>query len=215
MSDGFEAVVDSRVPHPTLSAERAAGEGELIERLSDDGRQSGLIAIAPHGGAMEPETDRQAERVRSRLGAGVSSAWRCKGWGGGDQDAFERWHITSVDINEASFPRLARVMSRGFTYAVAFHGFDDEEGILVGGAAPDALKLEIRSALEDATAASNIRVRTAVPGDAFGGDHPRNIVNRLGARGEGGIQIEQSLKAREKHGREIANAVAQVYGPKL
>ncbi len=77
---GFAGVVDSRVPHPTISEERAEGEGEFIERLRDDGRQSRLIAIAPHGGEIEPETDRQAERVRSRLGVGAASAWRCKGW---------------------------------------------------------------------------------------------------------------------------------------
>ena len=86
---------------------RAQAEGEFIERLRDDGRQSRLIAIAPHGGEIELNTDRQAERLRSRLGLRVASAWRCKGW---DRDggAFERWHITSTEINEASFPRLDR-----------------------------------------------------------------------------------------------------------
>jgi phage replication-related protein YjqB (UPF0714/DUF867 family) len=201
--------IDSRVPHPTISESRAEGEGEFIERLRDDGRQSRLIAIAPHGGDIEPHTDRQAERVRSRLGVAAASAWRCKGWDG-ERRAFERWHITSTDINEASFPRLNSVISRGFTHAVAFHGFD-EAGILVGGTAPPALKLEVRCALERATAGSGIEVRIAGPDEEFGGDDPCNIVNRLSAGGRNGIQIEQCLQARTNHWPAIAREVAEVY----
>jgi hypothetical protein len=91
----FAGRLDSRVPRSRLSERRAKAEGELIERLDDDGRQTRLVAIAPHGGA------------------------------------FDRWHITSTDLNEACFPRLAGVMSRGFTHAVAFHGFEPPE--VLGG----------------------------------------------------------------------------------
>jgi phage replication-related protein YjqB (UPF0714/DUF867 family) len=108
----------------------------------------------------------------------------------------------------------SRVISRGFTYAVAFHGFDDAE-ILIGGTAPPALKEEIRCALVCATLGSGIEVRIAGPDEGFGGDDPCNIVNRLSAGGANGIQIEQSLQAREDHWRAIANAVAEVYRPKL
>jgi phage replication-related protein YjqB (UPF0714/DUF867 family) len=212
-SDQFAGVVDSRAPHPTISEERAEGEGEFIERLRDDGRQTRLIVIAPHGGEIEPFTDRQAERVRSRLGVRRASAWRCKGFDDGGP-AFDSWHITSTDINEASFPRLRSVISRGFAHAVAFHGFDEDE-VLVGGTAALALKEEVRCALERATAPSRIRVRIAGPGEEFGGDDPCNIVSRLSNAGEGGIQIEQGLRARYRHWDEIADAVAAVYGPLL
>src|SRR5207344_2608880 len=97
----------------------------------------------------------------------------------------------STDINEASFPRLESVISRDFSYAVAFHGFD-KAGILIGGTAPDPLKLEIQSALERATRGSRIEVRIARPNEGYGGDDPCNIVNRLTAGGGNGIQIEQS-----------------------
>ncbi len=106
------------------------------------------------------------------------------------------------------------MISRGFTHAVAFHGFDEHE-ILIGGTAPDALKEEIRCALQRATAASCIEVRIAGPDEEFGGDDPWNIVNRLSAGGANGIQIEQSPEAREEHWRAIADAVADVYRPKL
>ena len=204
----FPGVVDSRAPRSRLSEYQAQAEGELVERLTDDGGQSRLIAIAPHGGDIEPHTDDQAERVATRLAARSVSSWRCKGWkpGGG---AFDRWHITSVDLDEGCFPRLARVMPRGFTHAVAFHGFGEDE-ILIGGTALPTLKEELREKIEAATG-PGIRVRVATPADKFGGDNHCNIVNRLTAGGTGGIQIEQSLQARDDHWCKIADAVADVY----
>ena len=91
------------------------------------------------------------------------------------------------------------MISRGFAHAVAFHGFDEDE-ILVGGTAAPALKEQVRCALERATAPSRVRVRIAGPDEEFGGDDPCNIVNRLSAAGEGGIQIEQGLRARAATG---------------
>ena len=206
-------MLDSQVTHPTMTEDEAEGRGEFIERLDDDGQDRGLIAIAPHGGDIEPHTDEQAEHVAKRLADRSVSSWRCKGWKDG-RGAFERWHITSTDINETSFPRLASVIDRGFAYAVAFHGFDESE-ILIGGSARTSLKKDIKAAIERATRGSGIAVRIAAPDDGFGGDDPRNIVNRLSAGGRSGIQIEQSREARDHHGLAIADAVADVYGPKL
>jgi hypothetical protein len=73
----FDGMVDSQVPNPTLTEDDAEAASEFIERLEDNGRQDGLIAIAPHGGDIERHTDQQAERVASRLAV---SSWRCKGW---------------------------------------------------------------------------------------------------------------------------------------
>jgi phage replication-related protein YjqB (UPF0714/DUF867 family) len=212
-SDEFDGVLDTQVARSTLSESEAEAAGELIERLDDDGRHRGLIAIAPHGGDIEQYTDQQAERVAKRLSSTSVSSWRCKGWkpGGG---AFDRWHITSTDICEASFPLLDSVSSRGFSHAVAFHGFE-ESRILIGGAAPPALKEEIREAIVRATAGSRIDVDIAQPDDGFGGDDLRNIVNRLTAGGKNGIQIEQSLAARRDFWEAIADAVAGVYRRKL
>src|SRR5262245_33561131 len=138
-SDEFPALIDAQVPHPSFTDTEAKAANELAERLSDNGSQTGLIVIAPHGGAIEHHTDRQAERLTALLRPRPITCWRCKGWreGGG---ASERWHITSTDIHEASFPLLGQVMCRGFTNAVAFHGFSDLD-ILIGGRAQQALKI--------------------------------------------------------------------------
>ena len=209
--DAFAAIVESQVPHPTYTDDEAKTHGDFVERLTDDGTHAGLVAIAPHGGAIEQGTDEQAERVAAQLAAKGASSWCCKGWGQAGR-AFRQWHITSVDIHEASFPLLSGILHRGFAWAVAFHGFS-EDHILIGGGACDALKQEIRSAIECAVAGSDIVVRIATAADAFGGDDPGNIVNRL-ASGNG-IQIEQSKLARDLYGQQIADRVAEVYDGKM
>ena len=213
-SDDFVAVLDSEVTHPTYNDNEAKTHNEFIERLEYNGAHTGLIVIAPHGGDIEPHTDQQAERVASRLMEKGAGSWWCKGWWNRQGDAFDHWHITSADIHEASFPRLNSIISRGFTYAVAFHGFHEPE-ILIGGRAADSLKQEIKMEIEGAIAGSGICVRIASSEERYGGDSPRNIVNRLTADGDSGIQIEQSLQARSSHWQEIADAVANVFDRKL
>ena len=207
--DAFDARVDPIVTRSALDDEHAAGDGELVERLSDasgDAYQRNLIALAPHGGEIEACTDHQAELVASRLGV---RAWRCKGWrpGGG---AKERWHITSTDIDSGSFPLLQTLAARRFRQAVSFHGFGGS-GIVIGGAAPDDLKQAMRCAIDEALGDADADVRIAPPNDPLGGDDPANIVNRLTVGRKHGIQIEQDGDVRRDHWREIAEAVSGVY----
>jgi phage replication-related protein YjqB (UPF0714/DUF867 family) len=193
-----------------LNDKDARDAGELVERLDDDdASQTHLIAIAPHGGDIEEHTDGQAERVVERLGPQLASAWRAKGWGT-DGGAFVRWHITSTDLNPVCFPLLNSVMSRRFAHAVAFHGFNDEPGVLIGGTAPAELKERLRQAIQQVLPAG-LDVRVALPTERYGGDDPNNIVNRLSPCG--GIQIEQGLSPREDHGCDIADVVADFFRP--
>jgi phage replication-related protein YjqB (UPF0714/DUF867 family) len=215
-SEEFVGSLDSQAPHPTFNDADAEINNEFVERLEDNGTHTGLAIIAPHGGDIEPHTDQQAERVASRLAAKAISLWRCKSFKG--EGAFARWHITSTDIHEASFPLLNSIISRSFSYAVAFHGFDDLENpfdILIGGAAPFYVKKDIETAIKGAIAGSDLTVHIASSDEKFGGDSLKNIVNRLTAGGANGIQIEQSPWARSNHWRDIADAVANVYSSKL
>ena len=206
----FEGVLDTKVVDPDLNDKDARDAGELVERLDDDdAAQTHLIAVAPHGGDIEEHTDGQAERVVERLGPQLASAWRAKGWGT-DGGAFVRWHITSTDLNPVSFPLLNSVMSRRFAHAVAFHGFDDEPGVLIGGTAPTELKERLRQAIQQVLP-ERLRVRVALPTERYGGDDPDNIVNRLSPCG--GIQIEQGQSPREDHGCDIADVVADFFRP--
>lgn len=141
------------------------------------------------------------------------SAWRCKSFDARG-DAHERWHITSTDLHPASFPRLNRVVVRGFTFAVAFHGFG-RPGVLIGGRAPITLERDVRRAVAQALAGSGVPVEIAQRSNDLGGRSRCNVVNRLTASGGNGVHIEQSLVARERHWKAIADAVAAVYESRL
>jgi phage replication-related protein YjqB (UPF0714/DUF867 family) len=190
---------------------------ELTEHLTTLGAGRDLVVIAPHGGMIEEHTDTQAELVLAGLsragirGLGGARCWVCRGFspGGG---AHRRWHITSTDISEHSFPRLKTIMAPPpFTYAVSFHGFSlgDEVPlgieILIGGRASGTnakgkcrseelrlLQARIRDALRDGP--TDLRVLIAPPGDPLGGGSARNILNRLSSCG---VQIEQTPAARQ------------------
>lgn len=205
----FAVSVDPDVTRSALTDEEARTQSEFVERLCDNGTQKGLLVLAPHGGSIEHDTDRQAERVGEILGADRSSVWLCRGFkqGGGALDA---WHVTASDINEVGFPLLGSIATRSFEYAVAFHGFREAD-VLVGGGASRGLKRRIATAIQDALAGTEIQVRIARSSEKFDGNNPRNIVNRLTEGGIGGVQIEQSSEARKDYWKQIAEAVAGVF----
>ena len=216
---GYESLSDLNERLDATNAEPFTGkiesriidDTEFTEHLRDNGRHRGLVVMAPHGGDIELYTAEQAECVGELLASQCISIWTCKGekQGGG---AFDRWHITSIDISEHSFPKLNTIIDRGFQYAIAFHGWA-EDSICIGGSAPAALKQEIKAAIQEVV--QGIEVCTGSEGccpAGFNGDHPLNIVNRLAANG---IQIEQSRIARENHGLDIARVVADVMRPRI
>ena len=83
-------------------------------------------------------------------------------------------------------------------------------GVLIGGTAPADLKEQLRQAIQQVLPAG-LDVRVALPNERFGGDDPNNIVNRLSPCG--GIQIEQGPSARDDHGCDIADVVADFFRP--
>jgi phage replication-related protein YjqB (UPF0714/DUF867 family) len=145
----------------------------------------------------------------------VSSEWICKGFKK-PRGAFDRWHITSTDISEESFPKLKAIFGRKFEYSVAFHGWGSDSICTGGGRRSDDLKQQIKTAIENTILGSGIKVAMDNGYDdetcpeGFNGNNPDNIVNRLGKKS---VQIEQSMKAREFYGIEIAAAVADVIRP--
>lgn len=188
--------------------------GELIEQASPNIQNSKLIVIAPHGGEIEPWTDVEAEFVTKSFSSVGAALWMCKGFSSqGNEDAFERWHITSTEINTESFPKLKTLMEQNlkFDYSVAFHGWK-EDFICVGGNPENqdtSLISDIRDAIDDTLEERDpdIVVNIAPCSGDFNGDAPENIVNRLGINS---VQIEQCKKARRLHHQAIAEAVVKV-----
>jgi phage replication-related protein YjqB (UPF0714/DUF867 family) len=195
----------------------------LTEQLLGKGA-TGLAVLAPHGGKIEVGTDDEATSVFKAL---VRSGKPVRAWiarGFNPRGAHRCWHITASEISEQSFPRLGSLFgpgaSRGpFAHAVAFHGQDDCEAIIVGGGLPgdtahDALKMRLGSQIRDALRAvmeepPAVVVKRSGP---LAGIERANIVNRVTAAGNG-IQLEQPAAVRtvKKRRDAIAHAVAAFY----
>jgi phage replication-related protein YjqB (UPF0714/DUF867 family) len=192
-----------------MSDAQAQADSEFIERLVDDGKSASVIACAPHGGWIEQHTDEQAAHMQLLLAGHGASSWICKGYkqGGG---TFDRWHITSTDISRHSFPGLDKVADRKFAYAVSFHGMIHDV-VLIGGGAPYEIKQLVHAAIAKVLVGSGIDVSLATADDVYSGDSDENLVNWLTAGGVGGVQIEQSMRARNSYGLAIAAAVASVF----
>jgi hypothetical protein len=176
-SDEMEAVV-----HATVADTAPPPSGvRFFEVAKDDGRQTYLIAVAPHGGLIEEHTDEEAENVRRELVSSrhPASAWACKGYGDGLKGAFDRWHITSTDLHPACFPLLQPLMARKFCYGVAFHGFSKRPGeadVYIGGRASELLKRAIRNELQALNLSLEVKIATTadnpkIPGMQFGQPH--------------------------------------------
>jgi phage replication-related protein YjqB (UPF0714/DUF867 family) len=216
-TDAFTGRVKAQVTAVGLNDAEAKKRDEFIEHLTDNGHNCALAVIAPHGGNIEKYTDKQAEHVRKQLSSKYASAWICKGFKN-PIGAFDRWHITSTDISEESFPKLKMIMPprRRFEYCIAFHGWDDKKNVIcIGGRKSQYLKQQIKMEIEKVVLGSGIDVATDEDKDGkcpeeFNGSHRNNIVNRLGKKG---VQIEQSEKAREEYYIEIADAVAGAIRP--
>jgi phage replication-related protein YjqB (UPF0714/DUF867 family) len=195
----------------------------LTEQLLGKGA-AGLAVLAPHGGKIESGTDNQATFVFKALaGAGKPvRAWIARGFN--PAGAHPCWHITASEISERSFPRLAVLFGPGaprgpFAHAVAFHGQNDSEAIIVGGGLPrdeehNALKASLASHVHAALQAvmtdpPDVVVQRSGP---LAGVERANIVNRVTAAGNG-IQLEQPLAVRtvKKRRDAIAQAVAAFY----
>ncbi len=206
---GFSATLRQALATTSLSESQAKNAEEFIERIQDDGDHQGLLILAPHGGAIEINTDRQARRVANTLAGADVSTWCCNGYNQGGS-AFDRWHVTSTLIHPTSFPGLAQVTKRDYAYSVAFHGMSDP-GVRIGGGGPSWLKQQLRDEIKSAIGGTAGSVKIAGPGQSLSGSSPANVTNWVTADGAGGVQIEQSYTVRSKHWRDVADAVACVF----
>jgi phage replication-related protein YjqB (UPF0714/DUF867 family) len=213
----------------TIEADFIGGDPESVARLTEklrgDEDAIGLAILAPHGGRIEVGTDDQAELVHDTLALNAKPvrAWIGRGFNRAT-GAHTCWHITSSEISERSFPKLRSLLGPGgvngpFAHAIAFHGNNDSDAVIVGGGLPrdsdhTELKKTLASRIQSALEAvmdqpPAVEVKGAGP---LAGTQRRNIVNRVTVRGNG-IQIEQPFAVRDEVAPRdaIARAVAELY----
>jgi phage replication-related protein YjqB (UPF0714/DUF867 family) len=179
--------------------------GEFKEETSST--QEDIIIMAPHGGIIENYTDHLADRLYDGLTVTNSkdaSLWYCIGYQS-HIGAFDAWHITSTDISEENFPYLDDLSGRSYDYAVTVHGYSGSD-VLVGGGASTAFKEDVKDALDSISWSYTVTV--VGTGDAYGGVHVDNIVNRYSSTG---VQLEIPYSARRDHWEDIADALVDFY----
>jgi phage replication-related protein YjqB (UPF0714/DUF867 family) len=202
----------------SLSESDARAAGECIEKLEAAGDPK-IVVIAPHGGDIEPGTDTQAQTMYGHLATAGKAVqlWTCHGYRHPGFDPVgpnKRWHITSTDISEHSFPGLRSFFTSRFEIAIAFHGCHEAcdevtsaGRVFVGGAGPKELRQSIQAKIQIAVPTITVETIEDVPSSPVEGASPKNIVNRLSRRG---IQIEQTKAVRECFGKQIALAIAEI-----
>lgn len=177
--------------------------GEISESATD------IVALAPHGGSIEPYTEDQAELCAQETpGCG---AWIRTGTATSDS-AFSAWHIPSTQLSRQNTAYLASVAEAAPQRAISFHGFAPgiDVDIYVGGGADRAVRATVADQIRTALPASQtvtIARRTDPLYRKYGGISRQNIVNWVGERG--GIQIEQQLSVRKRYSGVVARATVE------
>ena len=171
---------------------REKREGVHYSIRSED-RGSGILIMAPHGGAIEPHTAELAEEVAAddfSLFAFIGEQ---------AQHNLYELHIESHRYDEECAIRMAREAE----FVFALHGLHDDvsEFLLPGG-----LLATARDDLARVWASQGLEVRPAKPG--LEGEHPNNICN-LGRLGRG-VQVELSSALRRRFRRDLASRTAFV-----
>lgn len=197
--------------------------------------------IVPHGGAIETKTsDQVAPFVATLEGATYNvpvNSWKAEGQWNDDQTS-KRWHITSTNLSEQSFPALAGMLDQTwfdtthpFRRTLSFHGFSsDEADIILGGGTDLNAKCHVAKKIKAESGMGPVAIRIyhddqiidvldeddrRVCRKGLDGDSDRNIINRLAA--DGGIQIEQSGDVRNSttYRNGVANGAAKAIGELL
>jgi phage replication-related protein YjqB (UPF0714/DUF867 family) len=183
-----------------------------------------LLVTAPHGGVLEAGTAEQVQYLVSKLAIacpqfGAPTVWYCQNQSG--TATFNRWHITSTDINEHAFAGLDEIWKAAphqgpirYRYAVSLHGMGGNTlAIVIGGRANPAEKQLIGDAIASKfPAGSGLTITYEANG--VGGTAANNFINRLSQNappspsapyrlGRGGIQIEQSAAVRAQPYRDL------------
>lgn len=207
--------------------------GSFTETAVNAG-DSRFALLVPHGNIIETNVSPQiAEVVNTLQSADYEipvNVWEGRGaWG--DDQTFQRWHITSINLHESSFPGLREMLDQdkydpqagwAFRRALALHGFtESDKDLIIGGGTARNAKCLVAKRIRDelGTRKDEVAIRIFDGDDIIDilagtrrvcrrdleGQSGNNIVNRLAA--DGGVQIEQSGSVRSD--QTLRNGVAR------
>ena len=205
---------------PDLPADDAAAQaaGQYYESKTDNGSNTVMIVIAPHGGNIEADTDTLATAAKTALDAATPNAkatslWIGKGYGSGSQTSYQRHHISTVDTCIAQNPVLDTIDARGWSYCLAFHGQSASNRIDIGcPAAQNAFVDSLVTALQgDAALVSQTIARSSDTTEIAGADL-NNLGNRLAPSHYVQFEIGPEARASSSMRSAIISKIAAAYG---
>jgi hypothetical protein len=203
-----EIKIDPFAPNPNIdSREEAKGLNEFVEQsINGKYEEEELIALAPHGGDIAKNTERQALLVASET---TYSAWITAGYDDEDS-AFERWFVSPNLINPDSFYQLEILLSNNeYEYAVSFVQIDETEHIVIGGLGDRELKQKYKEQIKKEVP-DRFTVEVELSGE-YDGTDTRNIVNSVTESGTNGVQVAQSSEALEDYWDSISEACLKAH----
>ena len=209
----FDGRVEATVIVPNLTDEQAKERGELVERLDDDGKNTGCLSSPRTAARSSRSTDLAGRAARRRPGPQPVTTWLCRGSIPGPATSRPSTAGTSPRPRSArrAIPASAKVADRPFAHAVSFHGMVDDR-VLIGGAAPTRLRTEIRDAIRAGIKDPKIVVDLAMPGDANGLGKAQHREPLL----PDGRGADRAIRpGPQEHWEEVADAVAKVFASKL
>jgi phage replication-related protein YjqB (UPF0714/DUF867 family) len=170
-----------------------------------------LAAIAPHGGAIEAHTARQAFHMAESLPQ--CSAWAFCGYAqGSETGAFELFHTPSTDIETDQLSLASTFLEADFDHIISFHGFEPETAVDVylGGQIDRSVKRRVADHIQNTTGLSaNVAAADDALYEQYSGSDDSNLTNRWCRNG--GLQVEQTKQAREGYSEEICEAISDIF----
>lgn len=205
----MSATLDLFLPSTPVDDAAAQAAGQYYESLTDNGSNTKLCVIAPHGGQIELYTDTMADELKTSFDLGAMATvtkWKGIGYtlGVGGQTGYDCWHVTSVDMYQTQWPILNGIYTRDFTYVISLHGQSGTNRIDIGGNTVENSFIDsLVTALQGDAALSGVTiVRTET--EDIDGQSPYNIGNRLCATSHKYIQLEMTLDVRNNGTKRAA-----------
>jgi len=215
-SEGWIVQLSRFAPGEDVETTQGAIQNNELGEQYINGDETDFLFLAPHGGNIYPNTEKQAVRTATQLN---NNAWLTMGYneGGG---AYDRWYIPEDEIHPISYPKLDFMVEYNFSRqeydklyesVVSFTQFEGD-GIVIGGLAKDETKEDIRDQLRDtfSTLGTNPPVRIAYDGQ-FSGTDPNYLANRVSQNRYNGIRLLQSENITQNNWRDVSNSLIQYY----
>jgi phage replication-related protein YjqB (UPF0714/DUF867 family) len=196
----------------------AQSAGQYYETKTDDGSNTVMIVIAPHGGNIEASTDTLATAAKTALDAAspnpkATSLWIGKGYGYGSQTSYDRHHISTVDTCVAQNPVLDTLDTRGWSYCIAFHGQDTNNRIDIGcPAAQNTFVDALVTALQGDAALTGVTIARSTDTVEIAGADLNNLGNRLAPSHYVQFEIGPNVRASGTMRSAIISKIAAAYG---